>query len=41
MCFSSCANYVFTSAANKYIREDSLVGWHGSESQYEILAKTA
>ena len=33
VCFSSCANYIFTAAPNKTIREDAFVGWHGSEQQ--------
>ena len=30
LCFSSCANYVFTAGRNKYIEENALVGWHGT-----------
>ncbi len=37
-CFSSCANYVFPAGARKVIRDGAFVGWHGSETQYEILA---
>ena len=33
LCFSFCANYIFTSGRNKVIREDSIVGWHGSPQQ--------
>lgn len=37
VCFSSCANYIFTAAPAKSIREDSFVGWHGSEQQNRFL----
>ncbi len=37
-CFSSCANYVFPAGAKKVIRDGAFVGWHGSETQHEILA---
>lgn len=33
VCFSSCANYIFTAAPSKSIRENAFVGWHGSEQQ--------
>ena len=33
ICFSSCANYIFTAAPAKTIRADAFVGWHGSEQQ--------
>lgn len=33
ICFSSCANYIFTAAPTKIIRESAVVGWHGSEQQ--------
>lgn len=29
-CLSSCANYVFTAAANKIIRPGAIVAWHGN-----------
>jgi hypothetical protein len=32
-CFSSCANYIFTAASQKYLKKDSVVGWHGSSWQ--------
>ena len=38
VCFSSCANYIFTAAPRKIIRADAIVGWHGSEQQYRYLA---
>ena len=39
LCFSSCANYVFTAGSNKTILADSIVGWHGSEQQDEIVTR--
>ncbi len=36
LCFSSCANYVFTAAKNKYLNPDSILGWHGSSWQHDI-----
>ena len=33
LCFSSCANYIFTAAPKKIIRDGAYVGWHGSEQQ--------
>lgn len=39
LCFSSCANYVFTAGKNKTILADSIVGWHGSEQQDEHIAR--
>ena len=39
LCFSSCANYIFTAGRNKTITADSIVGWHGSEQQDEHLAR--
>ncbi len=39
LCFSSCANYIFTAAINKTIKADSIVGWHGSEQQDEHIAR--
>ncbi len=39
ICFSSCANYVFVSGSEKIIGKNSFVGWHGSESQTEVLAE--
>lgn len=38
VCFSSCANYIFTAAPRKIIRADALVGWHGSEQGNRYLA---
>lgn len=32
-CLSSCANYVFTSAARKAIEKDAVVAWHGGSLQ--------
>ncbi len=40
LCFSSSANYVFTAAPRKIIRADALVGWHGSDQQYQYLAES-
>ena len=39
LCFSSCANYIFTAARNKLIKKDALVGWHGSDQQDEYIAR--
>lgn len=33
LCASSCANYIFTAAKNKYLRKDSVLIWHGSAWQ--------
>ncbi len=38
ICFSSCANYIFTAGKNKIIEEDAIVGWHGSEQQDPFIA---
>ena len=38
LCFSSCANYIFTAGKNKIIEKDAIVGWHGSEQQDPFLA---
>ena len=38
LCFSSCANYIFTAGRNKIIEEDAIVGWHGSEQQDLFIA---
>ena len=38
MCFSSCANYIFTAGKNKIIEKDAIVGWHGSEQQDPFIA---
>lgn len=38
LCFSSCANYIFTAGKNKIIEEDAIVGWHGSEQQDLFIA---
>ncbi|WP_020407451.1 hypothetical protein [Hahella ganghwensis] len=40
-CFSSCANYIFPAAKIKRIQESAFVGWHGSESQFDVLAMSA
>ena len=39
LCFSSCANYIFTAGKNKTIKANSLVGWHGTDEQYIYLAQ--
>ena len=39
LCFSSCANYIFTAGMNKTITADSIVGWHGSVQQDEHLTR--
>lgn len=33
ICASSCANYIFPAASEKYIKKDSLLVWHGSAFQ--------
>ena len=38
LCFSSCANYIFTAGKNKIIEKDAIVGWHGSEQQDPFIA---
>ncbi len=38
LCFSSCANYIFTAGKNKIIGKDAIVGWHGSEQQDLFIA---
>ena len=38
LCFSSCANYIFTAGKNKIIEKDAIVGWHGSEQQDQRLS---
>lgn len=38
VCFSSCANYIFPAGRTKTIHDGAFVGWHGSETQNEILA---
>ncbi|MFN3170961.1 MAG: hypothetical protein ACE37E_09745 [Hyphomicrobiales bacterium] len=40
ICLSSCANYIFPAGASKIIRADSFVGWHGSETQYDVIAES-
>lgn len=40
LCFSSCANYVFTAAPKKIIRDGAYVGWHGSEQQWTYVHPT-
>ncbi len=37
MCLSSGANYVFTAGRQKIIKENSIVGWHGSALQQSGL----
>ena len=39
LCFSSCANYIFTAGNNKTIEAEAIVGWHGSNHQDEHLAR--
>lgn len=39
VCFSSCANYVFTAAPRKLIRSGAIVGWHGSEQSPKYIAQ--
>ena len=39
ICFSSCANYIFTAAPRKIIRSGAIVGWHGAEQQYHYIAQ--
>ena len=39
VCYSSCANYVFTAAPRKIIRDGAIVAWHGSEQQQRYLAE--
>jgi hypothetical protein len=38
-CHSSCANYVFTSGGRKVIGEGSLVTWHGSALQRNLVTR--
>ena len=33
LCFSSCANYIFTAGNRKIIQKDAIVGFHGNEHQ--------
>jgi hypothetical protein len=33
LCFSSCANYIFTAANGVYVKKNSLIGWHGGAFQ--------
>ena len=40
LCFSSCANYIFTAAPKKIIRDGAYVGWHGSEQQERYITVT-
>jgi hypothetical protein len=35
-CISSCANYLFTAAANKIIQEGAAVIWHGNSQQKDF-----
>lgn len=35
-CGSSCANYVFTAARQKILRQDSVLFWHGSSYQPDM-----
>lgn len=39
VCFSSCANYIFTAGKNKTVLADSIVSWHGSVQQHEHIAR--
>ena len=39
-CFSSCANYIFTAAPKKIIRDGAYVGWHGSEQTWQYVHPT-
>ena len=39
VCFSSCANYIFTAAPRKIIRSGAIVGWHGSEQSHVYIAQ--
>ena len=39
VCYSSCANYIFTAAPRKIIRAGAIVAWHGSEQQERYLAE--
>ena len=39
-CFSSCANYIFTAAPKKIIRDGAYVGWHGSEQYWQYVHHT-
>lgn len=39
VCFSSCANYLFTAAPRKIIRAGAIVAWHGSEQQARFIAE--
>ena len=41
LCFSSCANYIFTAAPKKIIRNGAYVGWHGSEQQDRYITVTS
>ncbi|MFV0595437.1 hypothetical protein [Shewanella sp.] len=36
ICASSCANYVFPAAKEKYLQENSILLWHGSSYQKNI-----
>ena len=38
ICFSTCANYIFTAGRNKIIEKDAIVGWHGSKQQDPFIA---
>ena len=40
LCFSSCANYVFTAGRNKIIEAGGIVGWHGSAQQETFIAES-
>lgn len=33
LCFSSCANYIFTSASSVHVLKGAIVGWHGGAFQ--------
>lgn len=37
-CFSSCANYIFTAGAKKYVLNGGVVAWHGAPRSREGLS---
>lgn len=39
MCFSSCANFVFTAGRNKYLSGNAILGWHGGFNQANVKEK--
>jgi hypothetical protein len=38
-CLSSCANYIFPAANNKYITGNGIVGWHGTITHLRYLGQ--